>query len=342
MKRLFLLLILCCCTVVCMAQQFSVSVVTPEEWTGRASLSIHDGTKNLPQYSARIQEGKCTIEGELMQNHPYYAELKVPQIKTAVEFFIESSHITIRLNKKDPSDAKISGSKSNSEYRYILETCNGDNREASLTSYVKSNPGSFFSPTILFLHLKSIPLEEYKALTESLVDSARTSYHYKQARQQLSLMAATSEGYRLPDFEFPNKEGRATHFDQIQHDSTLILLAFGATWCKQCQDGVRQIRTTLKSYGQPVRVEEIPIDKNVKIWDAPYMQQLGIEHIPFYILVDEEGRTLARDFRPWELQKILPEAKPQKQTETKTNQKQTETKAPQKESTKTKDKDLPH
>ena len=53
-----------------------------------------------------------------------------------------------------------------------------------------------------------------------------------------------------------------------------------------------------------VKVLTINIDDNPNGWDAHYLQQLSVNHIPYMIMVDPEGKVTARDIRSWELYKL--------------------------------------
>ena len=58
---------------------------------------------------------------------------------------------------------------------------------------------------------------------------------------------------------------------------------------------------TIKSYSPAARPIVINIDNDKRIWDAPVMQKLGIEHIPFIVIVDKDHKIVARDIRVWEM-----------------------------------------
>ena len=54
-----------------------------------------------------------------------------------------------------------------------------------------------------------------------------------------------------------------------------------------------------------VEILYIRIDDNPAGWDAPWLKQLSVDHLPYAILVDAEGRVQTRDIRDWELDGIL-------------------------------------
>ena len=141
-----------------------------------------------------------------------------------------------------------------------------------------------------------------------LAGPAVNAYHYRQLKEMLGSMAATREGSRLPDFLIPTASGEYIHFDSIQKDSTYVLLLLGATWCAGSQSWEQTINGTIKNY-KDIQLVSTLIDKDERQWDSPLMKTLAISHIPFVILIDPQGRTLARDVRVWELDRVLKQFK---------------------------------
>ncbi len=100
----------------------------------------------------------------------------------------------------------------------------------------------------------------------------------------------------LPSFIFLDNNRRLCIIDTLLSDTCHTLIIIGASWCRQCSDAQR-IADSIPS----LRSVTINIDNDKWLWDAPIMQQLDIDHIPFLILVDNRRTIVARDIRPWEL-----------------------------------------
>ena len=244
-------------------QTFSVSVSLSPEATGRATLSIYDGTKLMPQYSARVAQGRCVLQGRLLKAQPYYAELNHPSWAAPVGFFIEPGEMTVE-------QGHVRGSKANSEYRMLLEQ--PDNLEA----YVLDQPSSLYAPTLLLLHLTHLPYVEQQHLFDSLRGDALASSHYKPLQARLELMGRTAEGARLSDQLFGG-----------EHPT---LLLFTAPWCEPCQRAQRELEA-LHPY-------VIDLEQQPRLWD-----DLAIPYIPYIITLDTTGVILQRDLRWWEVRR---------------------------------------
>ena len=79
------------------------------------------------------------------------------------------------------------------------------------------------------------------------------------------------------------------------------LLLVGATWCSQCQ----QVAARVAKQHPEVNLVSLNLDHEPKGWDAPYMQALAIDHIPFLLLLDANGRIVYYDLREWQLDDAL-------------------------------------
>jgi len=272
------------------AQRFDIRLLIPHgEYADRISLSIYDGSKRMPQYSARLRQGECTFEGTLMKNQPYYAELSYPQWNGPIGFFIEPGSITVDVNGIPPEGVHVRGSKSNSQYRMLLEMNNTD----SLVAFVLNNPSSVFSPTLIYQQLSHLDYAKQQLLFDTLSKETMYSSHYRLLKERLEVLAQSAEGVRIHDFVLPNGE----HIDSLLHREKPVLLRFGASWCDQCKNANLQLDSL-----DMIQVDLL-IDKLERGWDNPLLHKLNIEYIPNYILLSPEGIILRRNMRWWEILK---------------------------------------
>lgn len=272
---------------------------------GSATLSVFDG-KSPRLFHARIQDGTCQFDN-LGISAICYAEIAHPRLAKPIALFVEPSEITVDLRRDNPSLSRVSGSRSNSEYRYALESCQGDNKAPSLVQYARQHPDQYFVPFLLLDQFAILPYEDIVPLVDQLSGDALRAPQYALLREKIRLMASTLEGQRLPDFVFPDANGKSIHFDSVQKDSTYLILSFGATWCDKCKATNQELQNVIRHYSSQldIRLIEISIDKDRLGWDNPMLLQLSIDYIPFLILVSPEGKTLARDLRSWELDRTL-------------------------------------
>ena len=92
-------------------------------------------------------------------------------------------------------------------------------------------------------------------------------------------------------------------FSETRNLDGATLIFFGANWCDRCKTQYTQASRLAES--KQVSLIPINIDDNPNGWDANYLKQLAIDHIPFMILVNADGIVTARDIRIWELKQAL-------------------------------------
>lgn len=284
------------------AQNFNVSVALPNTLKGTLSLTIYDNNASPRTIKKTPQKGKATFTGSV--KNATYAELRHSAIPHPLPFFIENNTIRITFNTSNPETSPITGSLTNSQLRYQLEQCRENAAEGEtscLTQYISENPTSIIAPYLLDNYLaSSSEYETLSALYEMLDGPAKNTYHYKLLANRMKHLSALAIGAPLPDIVFTTPDGKKTHTDSLLLDTVSHLLLIGATWCDQC----KAISKELKDKYPDIKPIEINIDLEKETWDAPFVKTLAIEHIPYLILLDKNGRIVARDVRIWELERI--------------------------------------
>lgn len=295
-----------------LAQDFSIKG-TLLGVKGQIWLIIFDNDSTPRQISCRINGGPFSFRGSLKgAQGPVYAEIQQSKISHPIPLFLDASEITVDINKDDTRASKITGSRPTSQLRYALETCQGEGYEACLIDHIRKNPSAFYAPFLLNYVASTIDYSTLHETFSQLSGDATAAYHYRLLQKKILLLGATKEGERLPDFIIPVTEKRSIHFDSLQKDSTYLVLSFGATWCASCQKANKEMEGVIKAHNvsikkhkHKVRLCPVSIDKDPRLWNNPMLQQLGVDYIPYIIIVDPEGETVVRDLRYWELERTL-------------------------------------
>ena len=135
----------------------------------------------------------------------------------------------------------------------------------------------------------------------SLGGEALKTYHYRLLGQRMLHLEALADGKRMPDFTFTDLNNQTNRIDSVLVDSCHNIIVIGATYCRQCKG----IEDALYKSFPMIHPVVINIDQQKDSWDAPFLKQLEVDHIPYLILLDPERRILARDLRIWQLQRML-------------------------------------
>lgn len=279
------------------AQEFHLHVVVPDNLKGSLTLTLYDKTE--PRNIKASGKQNCDFNGSV--KGAAYAELRHSSIAQPLQFFIENSRINITFNRENPNASPVTGSRTNSLLRYQLEQC-ADNPTECLTRYVEEHPDDILASFILDQHLApTLDFAMLDTLYKQLQGAATQSYHYKQLGKRLKCMATLAEGAPLPSFQFYDNNVKLIASDTVMRDSCYHLLLVGATWCEQCSRIVNELAKTFPDL-QPLVIN---IDRQKMQWESKLVEILAVDHIPYLILLDPQKRIVARDFRIWELKRIL-------------------------------------
>lgn len=270
--------------------------------SGDITLTIFDGDSTTHIHTARIDRGLFLFSGRVQG--PVLASLSHPSMRRPLYFYLENAVLTIALNATRPETSLIKGSRSNSEYRYLLEQIDAAPDPSDfLRDYVQSNPDDIYIPFILHSRMQSLDEGLLRQLVPLVDEAARHTYHYTLLRRWLRETPTVSEGGEMPDFSFVNDQHKQVKFSTVRNTEGPTLIIVGASWCDRCQKFVARAQRIAKK--RTLGIVYIRIDDSPAGWDAPFLKQLSVDHLPYAILVDAQGHVQARDVRDWELDGLL-------------------------------------
>jgi peroxiredoxin len=296
--RIFFLTLLMLPTL-CWGQHYEIS--GQSSLTGVFTLTVYDGDSSTHTYTDKANKGMFFFSGNVEK--PVLASIQHPTMTQPLFFYLEGSEISINVNATRPDASVIKGSRTNSEYRYLMERYYGAADPGGfLRQQLKENAGSIFIPFVLYRQMGNLDDGTLRQLIGQIGEGGRHTYHYTLLRRWLRETPSVSEGSEMPDFAYLDSQKNRHTFADSRNKEGYTLLQFSATWCDRCQQQREQAEKAL--VGQEVKTLIINIDDNPNGWDAHYLQQLSVNHIPYMILVDEQGIVVARDMQAWELYKL--------------------------------------
>ena len=274
---------------------FTLTVKCPKSLGRSVTLTVFDGDTTSHRYAHRIKDGGSTFSAPLAG--PCAAQLTFSGNRH-IHLYLEPTEMSLEVNAEELEHSPLSGSRSNSQYRYAMET-SGDTK--SLTEYIRANRTSPIAAFVLFRQMRGMELREVEKLYSILDSVEARCYHYHAVEKYLRESVALAEGMPLPDFEFTEEKQRCRLSDCLENGKPSVIL-FGASWCDICR---RDLATAEKICRDSVTVVTVDIDADRRGWDAPYIAKLDISHLPYIIVLDGEGKIAGRDVRIWELERRL-------------------------------------
>jgi hypothetical protein len=183
-------------------------------------------------------------------------------------------------------------------------------------------------------YLANIPVyEPNKFLWDCMSEEAKTTYSGKWLGQRLDSLKNLAIGAKAYDFTYVDPEGREVRLSDFQ--GKFVLVDFWASWCGPCRQEMKNLLPIYNELkGDDLVFISVSLDKREKDWrnmldveklpwvmlwnkegftigDAPNTIQkaYGFYSIPFIVLIDKEGRFIARGLRGESVKKEILKAR---------------------------------
>ncbi|WP_257666334.1 TlpA disulfide reductase family protein [Parapedobacter tibetensis] len=206
-----------------------------------------------------------------------------------------------------------------------LEAIRAQRRERT-QQYIAAHPKSAFSTSLVADRAVMGDYEDIKSMYGLLDASAIQTAAGKQLTERLDVLKRSSIGSTMLDFTLPDTSGEPVRFSDFK--GKYVLVDFWASWCGPCR---AENPNVLKAYDRykdkNFTVVGISLDEDGEKWKKaiqedgmPWAQvsdlkgfrnevstYYGIQGIPSTLLVNPEGKIIAKNLRGEMLQKKLAE-----------------------------------
>ena len=270
--------------------------------SGTVTLTLFDGDSTSHRFTAISGNGVFFFSGEV--ERPVVASLSHPNLAQPVFLFIENERISLEMNALKPERTTVKGSRSSSEYRSLLQECQtSDNPAAILRRFLKAKPESVIGPFLLYRMMDNIEEGDLRGLIALIGGQAKHCYHYTELQRWLRRHPEQDDGMEMSDFEYYDGQKKLCRFSEMRDTAGYTLVFVGSSWCDLCKKELKEASAIMKKHQGTVI--GINLEDNTKTCADKLYNTLGIESLPFLILVDNEGIVIARDIRTWELEGYL-------------------------------------
>lgn len=189
---------------------------------------------------------------------------------------------------------------------------------ARIAEKAKANASMF--PTIIAI--QPLDPEKYadvfKAVDEGLMKRYPNNADVNMFHNMMAKMNANpfKKGMEAPEINLPDVSGKNIALSSLK--GKVVLIDFWASWCGPCRKEMPNVVAAYKKYkSKGFEIYGVSLDKNkdawveaikkdgitwiqvseLKYWDSEVVKTYNIQGIPFTVLLDKEGKVIAKDLR---------------------------------------------
>ena len=352
MKRIVYLFVLAAIVASCTSEPHFVVKGNIDGSDSLKFLLLKRGTSNKTDTLATATSNKGIFKMQGVVEFPEQVYLIAQNTRNRTSFFLENAEITITGKLDSLDGAIITGSKTQDDYKSYLDMNKplSDNYQALVTSYqgarasndtaqmrkirdeamtiekdmtnlvkefIKNNPSSYFTPTLLRSLSPDLSAEEIEAAVAALDTNVAKMPVVKDLSIRAAAMKTVSIGQKAPDFTLNDVNGNPVSLSS-KIGSKLLLVDFWAGWCGPCR---RENPNVVKVYNEFSKkgfdVFGVSLDQTKEEWvkaiaddklpwthvsDLQYFNNAAarlyaVNAIPASFLLDETGTIIARNLR---------------------------------------------
>ncbi len=200
--------------------------------------------------------------------------------------------------------------------------------KGSIENFIKAHPKSAVSGYAIYYNYQNstAPMEEIERIVGLLDKNSLNTKYGKLAQEKLNQLRGTTIGYPALNFAQANPDGKMVNLTDLK--GKYVLVDFWASWCGPCRGENPNVVAAFNKYkDKGFTVFGVSLDQNkdkwlqaiktdnltwqhvsdLKGWGNEAAKLYGISSIPQNLLLDKEGKIIAKNLRGADLDAKLEE-----------------------------------
>jgi len=324
MKKLIWLLI------IMVSLQVSAAKVTTGFLISGKVTNVSSGNVYLEKYvnvtkdfkivdSAKVENGKFFFKGKVSQ--PLLYGFALSRGTRPIMVFVENKSFTVEIEKGKPVQVATSGSYANTLFVNNQTLVEGDKYD--IAALVNANKSSNVAAYFLLRNFSwRLSLEQLKTLRAKFTQQG--SPYLTDLDKLIQRLKTVQVGQTAPNFTMPDVNGKNVSLSDFK--GKYVLVDFWASWCPDCRAENPNVVAAYNQFkSKNFTILGVSLDRNKESWiscihkqelDWTQVSTLGswktetavrysVRSIPTNVLIDPEGKIIARDLMGDNLQKTL-------------------------------------
>jgi thiol-disulfide isomerase/thioredoxin len=318
---------------------FQISGIATGSYKGKIFLRFNDKNNDYNVLTADLIDGRFLFKGFLEE--PVRAGLGLEAPSNIAWVYLDTGKIslTIKTNISGTNEitlVSVGGSVSDNLFHVFdrrwhqIMQANLDDAEKGLRifsavdSFVNQYPDQILSSLFLNQSIGLLSYEQAKSIFDKLSPDQKQRASFSGLSGRIESLQKTQAGAAYPFIPQPDPSGKLITGKELRYD--YLLVDFWASWCGPCRDENPALVSLYRKYrGRGFEILGVSLDKNKSNWvraiqndslpwvhvsdlkefDNEIAKYYSITAIPFNLLIDKQGRIVAKDLRGELLEKKL-------------------------------------